>query len=143
MLGGLAIDAVGRYTPLPRIALLLVFGLLMGPGDFNILPQTFVDSFDLLADIALLRVGFLLSGQFTPAALRVHGPAILWISMAAVVTALIVFAVGAPLDIGFELALIRGGGCLYDCPRHGTNRRQWGGRGVIHNLAAPSGYDLM
>lgn len=110
LLGGLAIDAVGRHTPLPRVSLLLVFGFLIGPGNMHILPQVFVDSFDLMADMALLMVGFLLGGQFTLTALRENGREILWISIAAViVTAVVVFAVLVPAGIGIELALILAG----------------------------------
>ena len=66
LLLGVATDAIGRRTPLPRVTLLIVFGLVIGPQCLDLLPEVFVDSFALTADVALLMVGFLLGGQFTP-----------------------------------------------------------------------------
>ena len=65
LLLGVATDAIGRRTILPRVTLLLIFGFVIGPGYLNLLPEGFVDSFDLVATIALTMVGFLLGGQFT------------------------------------------------------------------------------
>ena len=52
LLLGLLTDAVGRHTPLPRVTLLLVFGFLIGPGGLGLLPESIVNSFDLLAKMA-------------------------------------------------------------------------------------------
>ena len=110
LLLGVATDAIGRHTPLPRVTLLLIFGFLIGPEYLNLLPDEFVELFDLTADIALVMVGFLLGGQFTLAAIREHGRRILWISVFAVlITAAVVFAALLPLGVGFSLALLFAG----------------------------------
>ena len=110
LLLGVATDTIGRRTPLPRVTLLLIFGFVIGPPCLNLLPEAFVDSFDLTADMALVMVGFLLGGQFTLGAVREHGREILWISiLAVVVTAVVVFAMLAPLGVGIPLALLFAG----------------------------------
>jgi Kef-type K+ transport system membrane component KefB len=110
LLVGLATDAVGRKTHLPRVTLLLLFGILIGPASLDLLPQPLVDSFDLTANMALVMVGFLLGSQFTLDALREHGKEILWISIVVVlVTAAVVFSTLAALGIGLQLAIILAG----------------------------------
>ncbi len=107
LLLGVATDAIGRRTILPRVTLLLIFGFLIGPGYLNLLPEEFVESFDLVATIALTMVGFLLGGQFTITSIREHGREILVISIVAVaVTAVVVFASILPLGIGLPMALL-------------------------------------
>jgi len=109
LLLGLLTDALGRRTPLPRVTLLLAFGFMIGPGGLNLLPDSIMGSFDLLAKMALVMVGFLLGGQFTWKSLRVHGRNILWISVSVVLAtvileyaALAVF--GLPIGVAIVLA---------------------------------------
>lgn len=110
LLLGVATDAIGRRTPLPRVTLLMILGFLIGPGCFNLLPQSFISAFDLIATMALVMVGFILGGHFTAKAMREHGREILWISIVAmVVTAVAVFAALTPLGIGIPLALLLAG----------------------------------
>ena len=110
LLAGLATDAIGRHTPLPRVTLLLIFGVLIGPEYFDLLPETLVGGFDIVAMMALVMVGFLLGGQFTLSALREHGREILWISVAAVIVpAALVFAALTAVGIETPLALILAG----------------------------------
>lgn len=109
LLLGLLTDALGRHTPLPRVTLLLVFGFLIGPGGLSLLPDSIVDSFDLLTKMALVMVGFLMGGHFTLNSLREHGRQILSISIIVVLvtvlvecTALILF--GVPVAFALILA---------------------------------------
>jgi len=39
---GMAADIVGRRTPLPRVTLLLLAGILIGPAGFSLLPEVFI-----------------------------------------------------------------------------------------------------
>jgi len=110
LLLGVATDALGRRTRLPRVTLLLIFGFLIGPGYLNLLPDAFVNSFDLTADMTLVMIGFLMGGQFTLTAMRKHGHQVFWISVfAVVVTAAIVFAALLPLGVGLPIALLFAG----------------------------------
>jgi Kef-type K+ transport system membrane component KefB len=110
LLLGLATDAIGRYTRLPRVTLLLVFGLIVGPGGLDLLPPGRESWFPVAAHVALVMVGFLLGEQFTPATLHTHGRQVLWMSLgAALVTALLV-AVGLTLlGTPLPIALLLGG----------------------------------
>ena len=110
LLLGVATDALGRRTPLPRVTLLLIFGFLIGPGCLNLLPDTFVNSFDLTADMALVMVGFLLGGQFTLREMREYGRQVFWISiLAVVVTAVLIFLGLTLFGVALPLALLLAG----------------------------------
>ncbi len=79
---GLVADLVGRHTPLPRVTLLLLAGLLIGPAGFSLLPEAFIDGwFPLLTHIALSMVGFLLGQKITLSAIRKRGRSVIWISV--------------------------------------------------------------
>jgi Kef-type K+ transport system membrane component KefB len=106
---GLLTDLIGRRTPLPRVTLLLIFGFLCGPSGVDLLPGAPDRWFPMVADMALIMVGFLLGGKLTLTSLREHGRLVLWVSITAVVvTALVVGAglvlVGVPLEMALLLA---------------------------------------
>ncbi len=109
---GLVADLVGRLTPLPRVSLLLLTGLLIGPSGFSILPEIFIeDWFPLLTHIALGMVSFLLGQQISLSAIRKYGRAILWITAgkvigASMIVALCLFALGAEIVVVLLLASI-------------------------------------
>jgi len=99
-------DLVGRHTPLPRVTLLLLAGLLIGPAGFSLLPGVFIDDwFPLLTHIALCMVGFLLGQQITLSAIRKRGRSILWISVGKVVTVTTLVALSL-IILGVEPALV-------------------------------------
>ncbi len=90
---GLMADLVGRHTPLPRVSLLLLTGLLIGPSGFSLLPEVFIeDWFPLLTHIALSMVGFLLGQRISISAMREHGRSVLWITAGKVVGAMMTVA---------------------------------------------------
>jgi Kef-type K+ transport system membrane component KefB len=108
-LAGLAFDAIGRRTRLPRVTLLILFGLAAGPSGLDLLPDITASWFPTVADMALVMIGFLLGGQLTRAALREMGRQVIVLSLAvvaatfAVVTVGLV-AVGAPVGVAMLLA---------------------------------------
>lgn len=108
LLGFLA-DGLGRRTRLPRVTMLLVFGFLIGPHAFSLLPELGHAWFPTAAHLALVMVGFLLGGRLTKPVLAEHGREIVWLSLSVVViTALIEFSglwlVGVPLAVALVLA---------------------------------------
>jgi Kef-type K+ transport system membrane component KefB len=110
LLMGLVTDALGRHTPLPRVTLLLIFGFCLGPGGIDLLPKTIQGWFDIVADMALVMVGFLLGGKFTISAIRKSGRDVLWISISAVViTAAVVLAFMVAIGVDLRIALILAG----------------------------------
>jgi len=111
LLLGLATDAVGRMTHLPRVTLLLLFGFAIGPELFNLLPEGREAWFSLSANMALVMIGFLLGERFSVVRLRRHGRSVLLLSLTVVLTtALLVtlglILVGVPLEVALLLGAI-------------------------------------
>jgi Kef-type K+ transport system membrane component KefB len=102
LLLGLAADVLGRRTIIPRVTLILCCGILIGDEVLGLIPASLHGRFPLIADMALMMVGFLLGGRLRLEALKSDGPQVLWISIVAAVgtTALVTFALwllGVPL----------------------------------------------
>jgi len=104
---GLATDAIGRYTRLPRVTLLLFFGFLIGPSLLNLLPTQIDQLTPIIANIALAMIGFLLGGKLTKGLFLTHGRDVIWISVVtAIFTALIVLFGLLLLQFRFDIAII-------------------------------------
>lgn len=82
---GVATDLVGRRTRLPRVTLLIVLGVVAGPGVLDLLPRGSAAWFELVSDAMLTMIGFLLGGTLTTTTLRSHGRAVVALSLAVVV----------------------------------------------------------
>lgn len=109
LLLGLATDLLGKRTFLPRITLLLLLGTLIGKEGFDIIPDLFHDRFDLIANMTLLMVGFLLGGKLTRKHLQQSGKIILWISVVAAIVTAVLVAIGLSLvGMPVELAILLG-----------------------------------
>lgn len=94
LLLGLITDALGKKTFLPRVTLLLMFGLIIGDGLLGIIPEVVSAQFEIVADMALLMVGFLIGGKLTVDSLKDSAGQIFWVSITtAVVTAIVVTSV--------------------------------------------------
>ncbi|ALP52040.1 sodium:proton antiporter [Candidatus Tenderia electrophaga] len=111
LLAGLATDALGRHTFLPRITLLLIFGIVIGEEGFDLIPEFFSARFEIITNMTLLMVGFLMGGMLTKKTFQQSGKKILSISIsAAIVTTMIVslalIAFGMPLEIAILLGCI-------------------------------------
>ena len=81
LLAGLVADEVGRRTRLPRVTLLIMFGVIAGPSALDLIPASLSNSYEFLASIALTMVAFLLGGTLTKAKLSNNGQAILNLSV--------------------------------------------------------------
>jgi len=106
---GVATEAIGRRTRLPRVTLLLILGFVIGASELDFLYPHEEKLFPVVTNIALVMVGFLLGGQFTRASLREYGRLVLCISIAEVIaTALVVLVglllIGVQMDIALLLA---------------------------------------
>ncbi len=110
LLLGLATDFLGRKTALPRVTLLFLFGFLLGPGAFDLLPKNASDWMPLITDISLLLVGFLLGGKITRANTIENGAVVLGVSISVVLTTVLVVTGGLLLmGIPVIVALLLGG----------------------------------
>jgi len=84
LLAGLALDALGRRTRLPRVTLLVTFGILAGPSVLNLIPVAANDWYPLVAKFALVMVAFLLGGHLTRSVITRDGRHILGVSLGVV-----------------------------------------------------------
>ena len=107
---GLGADAVARRLRVPRVTLLLLVGLALGPIGFDLFPDAESAWFPLLSHIALAMIGFLLGESFELENLRRHGRAVLGFAAVEVCTTALVVAGGCFL-LGQPLAaaLVLGG----------------------------------
>ena len=110
-LAGQIISTLGAKTFFPRVTLLLIFGLLIGKEALDVIPEMFYEWFDLIAQITLLMVGFLIGGKLTLPALKNGTNRILWISTSAAIfsTALVcvaLYVAGLPIELAIILGCI-------------------------------------
>lgn len=111
LLLGMTTDFIGRKTPLPRVTLLLLFGVLMGDEGFQLIPAVISQQFEFFSTIALLVIGFLLGGQFDLKNLKVNSKPMFWVSAcAALFTVILVFTgmqfTALPISVVVVLACI-------------------------------------
>ena len=102
---GLCADLVGRSTPMPRITVLLVSGVMIGPGGFGFVPLVFVEEwFPTLTQVALAMVGFLMGQKLTLGSLRRHGSEVVSLALFKVMGVILVVS-SATYVITQDLAL--------------------------------------
>ncbi|MDH5611218.1 MAG: cation:proton antiporter [Gammaproteobacteria bacterium] len=109
LLLGLVTSHLGRITFLPRVTLLLIFGIIIGKEMLDIIPTVFFDLFETLANMALLMVGFLLGGKLTMDSLRCSAGKVLWISLSTAIITTIIVTLGLIwLGTAKEIAILLG-----------------------------------
>jgi Kef-type K+ transport system membrane component KefB len=91
---GFVADIIGRSTFLPRVTLLMLGGLAVGPSGFALVPESFVKEwFPALTSIALALIGFLLGHQLSIPSLKKRGAQVISISLCKVFGAWLFVAV--------------------------------------------------
>jgi len=109
LLIGQAVSTLGHRTFLPRVTLLLLFGVIIGKEGLNIIPPFFSNQFEIIAEMTLLMVGFLIGGKLTKDTLNHRINNILWISLSAAVFTVIIVSVGLIWSgLPTELSIILG-----------------------------------
>lgn len=109
LLLGMATDFLGRHTFLPRVTLLLVLGIILGDEVLGLIPVSLSEQFELLADMALMIIGFLLGGRLKAETLRSWGRQIAWISVsAALCAAMLVGGAMMLVGVSLEIAILLG-----------------------------------
>lgn len=111
LLGGLAVETIGRRLPVPRVTLLLVFGYLIGPEVLGFLSAAEAQRwFAPMTTIALVMVGFLIGERFSADRLRAGGRKVLVTSLVeALITALATTVGLILLGVEAPTALLLGG----------------------------------
>ncbi len=111
LLFGLLTTALGRHTFLPRVTLLLLFGVIIGKEVLDLVPALISQRFEIIANMALLMIGFLLGGKLTAHSLKKSINKVFWISISAALVSTVVVTVGlviigTPLHISILLGCI-------------------------------------
>lgn len=107
---GLIADMIGRRTNVPRVTLLMVVGLLLGPSAFDILPRELESWYEFLAAAALTMVAFLLGGSLSVGELKSRGRPIMIVSGTVVLTSVAVVGIGLWLaGVPPEVAILLAG----------------------------------
>lgn len=107
---GLLADLIGRFTPLPRVTVLILAGILVGPSALAIVPAQYVeDWFPTLTAMALAMIGFLLGQTLTLDEVRTRGVASLLLACAkvagsAAVVFIALYLIGVPTVAALLLA---------------------------------------
>lgn len=111
LLIAIAADLIGKHSFLPRVTLLLVFGMLIGDNALGLMPDIITDQFEVFANIALMMVGFLIGGKLTRKSMDGNLGQTLWISIFAVVVTLSIVSI-ALMAIGVDAHLAILIGCI-------------------------------
>jgi Kef-type K+ transport system membrane component KefB len=107
---GLVADVLGRRTHIPRVTLLMLVGVMIGPVGLDMLPPELEQWYEFLTSAALTMVAFLLGGALSVAKLKSHGREIVIVSIA--VAAASVGVVGSGLwlfGVPISMALLLAG----------------------------------
>ncbi len=104
---GLGVHLLCLKTALPRVTLLILAGILMGPSALDVFPEARQVWFPMISDIALTMLGFLIGGSMNSRLFREQGKEILVLSLGvAAGTFTVVFAGLLALGEGLALALL-------------------------------------
>lgn len=111
LLVSIAADWIGKRTALPRVTLLVLIGVAIGPGGLNWLPQAIHEASELLTTLALTMIAFLLGSELSREKLCTHGRKVLTLSLAVVVITVLVVGgglvlLGAPLAAAIVLGAV-------------------------------------
>lgn len=108
---GLVADVVGRFTPLPRVTLLIIAGIAVGPSGTNLVTaQLVTDWYPTLTYCALSMVGFLMGHQLSVGALKRSGKEVIAIALGKVLgAAAVVFGVLSAAGVPLPAALVIAG----------------------------------
>ncbi|MEX1317759.1 MAG: cation:proton antiporter [Synechococcaceae cyanobacterium] len=111
LLLALLATALAERTPLPRVTLLLLLGVISGPPLLNLIPGTLVAHFGLISELTLLMVGFLIGGKLSHHSLTHQGREVVLISLAAALGTVTSVTLGLAL-MGLSWPLAMGLGCI-------------------------------
>jgi len=102
--------AIARYLRLPRVTLLVVSGLIIGPSVLNLVPDEILELFPFMSYIALAMIAFRLGEAFINLDFKKSGPAVFFISFGkAIAASSLVFTVAYLIEGDLVLALLLAG----------------------------------
>lgn len=109
LLLSLTTEFLSKRIFLPRVTLLLIFGIIVGEEVLGIIPLSVTNRFEIITDIALLMIGFLLGGKLSHNYFKTDSRQIIWISLSAALGAtLLVTLALVTVGISIEIAILLG-----------------------------------
>jgi len=109
LLLGLLTEILGKKTFLPRVTMLLILGVVIGESFLDLIPPIFTHRFELISEIALLMIGFLLGGKLTRDFLLQSGMQSLIISLVAALVTFVIVLTGLWLaGLQLQIAIMLG-----------------------------------
>ncbi|MDZ7700443.1 MAG: cation:proton antiporter [Deltaproteobacteria bacterium] len=119
---GLVSSYLSPKLRIPRVTLLIISGVALGPSGFDLLPEGHERWYTLFSNIALLMIGFILGCKLSLSALKDFGKQVFWISVFEVLgVAVLVFTGLLFLGVRIEVALILAGIAPASAPAAVTN----------------------
>ncbi|MFP4088594.1 MAG: cation:proton antiporter [Desulfobacteraceae bacterium] len=130
---GLVANYLSPKLHIPRVTVLILCGVALGPSGFDLLPEGHERWYTLFSNIALLMIGFILGCKLSLSALKKFGKQVFWISIFEVLgVAFLVFTGLVLLGVQMEIALILAGIGPASAPAAVTN--------VVEELKAKGRY---
>jgi Kef-type K+ transport system membrane component KefB len=122
LLVGMVTEFISRGIRIPRVTILILCGVFIGPSMLDLLPSASRHWHVVVSQIALLMVGFLLGGKLSIVSMRQYGRQVLWISVFEVLGVSAVVLAGLMLcGVRTELALLLAGIAPASAPAAITN----------------------
>jgi len=110
LLIGLAANLAGPRLHIPKVTLLILCGVALGPSGFDLLPPGHEHWYTLFSNLALLMIGFILGCKLSHSALRDFGRQVFCTSVFEVLgVAVLIFAGLSLIGVQAEVALILAG----------------------------------
>ena len=91
---------IGYFAHVPRVTILLLFGIVAGPSVLNLIPADVASWFPQVTHLALAMIGFLLGESFAGRGVKTSGQAVIQISIGETLGAALTVFVVAYLILG-------------------------------------------
>lgn len=129
---GLFAEYLGRRSRLPRVSILIMLGMAVGPVGLDLLPALGNNWFDYLSTLALTMIGFLLGAKLDRETIAQHGAQALWLALGITVVTFLVVGTGFYwLGVGLPVALVLAGVSLATDPLATTDVIAESGRDTL------------
>lgn len=130
---GLLANYISPRLHIPRVTLLILCGVALGPSGLDFLPEGHERWYTLFSNIALLMIGFILGCKLSFSALQRFGKEVFWISVFEVIGVVVLMFTGLMIfGVQIEVALVLAGIAPASAPAAVTN--------VIEGLRAKGKY---
>lgn len=107
-LSGVIVETTAENLNLPRVTLLIVLGILIGPSVLNIIPDDIIVTwFPVITNVALSMIGFLLANKMSINSLKNIGAKVFKLSIAVLILTFIIILIGLVLfNVPLKIALL-------------------------------------